>query len=1240
MPTRCQDCSTSFLLSNADVISGVACPECGGTRLERDQPSPTTSDGELRDMVDPGTNLDHGGNPLQEGIWAGVDGGWQPAFKRDESFASVRTAGMMDMLPHHSPPMHSVTATPNGPIHNGTMQPLFFLDAAINGLRVRDPQQWQEIYSRWGNPQSPEYQTPVQVSVHHPDHLPAAQQIVENAGGMMGQSKATMALAPAYKELGQAVMTGQRPDLAPPGLPGFVEHGNITSAVRHISQDDWGFDFNENEPAAQSHHFIIDNGNVYTHPENPTAHHDEIAAAHGLQGFPRGMSLGRYDDDGSTEFYQHESPHDVNQMAQMLGNHFGNQVMVDPNLKPTTNEERWFGEGANEQTLDRMQQKTRDNQLEDYQLDLQPGRRQEMQRAIKERGKPFGYYDNPYINRGGSFRHALSQEPYMPWTHESGDRFAFLPLLAEGAEALGGRFLLGQAAGGLLRGAFHGFGNNQPEQPVNQDAYQGPPNIARTADMETPLSVPEMHDNPDGDTQQFNDGDLAPSFQNPGLQDSGASGEDGVRNDLGLRLDDNTLTDVQNNLPKLLEYYHSDKSGLQDPLLRALHEKIEQAQPGYLGRIPEDNTHVDQLLGQLRHGTSASVRQALTPMMGPSLPPNAMGQTPFQTQGELPGNMPSQGKCANCGGTLNADGTCPQCGFNNQGQVPGQGGNLNTQMGMGNQPGVQPWRSAAEQYPSNDLQGMQASPCPSCKGVVGNNYCPRCHGSGYLRFGEGSNSPENIEGWPNSYKQWGPGEKTLVDMENAGKLPANNYQGKVAADHQGPITDEQKSAVAQLLIQQGRAEEIPTMLTHPDQYIDLLQQVTQQTDTVPPSVDPNEQPPPMPMPQGPNPNMPMPGMSAPGQGGPMMSHVAADSYTPRCPKCNSATTGLIDEDGNCRCHSCNNIFKRDVVKDNITSRVWKVAFDPGQMGQEKHHHPQNPDALPAADQDVPEENLADTSMTWQDTSGQPLEVGGEYEMHSSQWAIPDVVRIETVKPDGLTISEVGQYDPANADPTQPQVSPIHDLSKEEAEVQGLTFVPTSGGEDESAVGSGGNNIQDGPGQTQNTQPVHTPDFNPGIRSHVENLCPACNYSHFASMMTSPVSTQNECYRCGNIWNNYDVQDDITDNEDSRVWLNESEDLFVPDARAMAMASSGKSRNVRDIAERDSKLQRTKQILNANSKTAGKKFTLKEQRDFIDEEGIARNSDRLDLDGTHYVSNPAHLIGARPDKVNENYIGFY
>jgi hypothetical protein len=49
----------------------------------------------------------------------------------------------------------------------------------------------------------------------------------------------------------------------------------------------------------------------------------------------------------------------------------------------------------------------------------------------------------------------------------------------------------------------------------------------------------------------------------------------GVAQRLEFRHDDPTLDEIHHLLPKLLEYYHKPESGLNDPILRALHEKID-----------------------------------------------------------------------------------------------------------------------------------------------------------------------------------------------------------------------------------------------------------------------------------------------------------------------------------------------------------------------------------------------------------------------------------------------------------------------------------------------------------------------------------------------------------------------------------------------------------------------------------------------------------------------------------------
>ncbi len=68
-----------------------------------------------------------------------------------------------------------------------------------------------------------------------------------------------------------------------------------------------------------------------------------------------------------------------------------------------------------------------------------------------------------------------------------------------------------------------------------------------------------------------------------------------------------------------------------------------------------------------------------------------------------------------------------------------------------------------------------------------------------------------------------------------------------------------------------------------------------------------------------------------------------------------------------------------------------------------------------------------------------------------------------------------------------------------------------------------------------------------------------------------------------------------------------------------MSATTGSRSVGAIAQRDNRLQLIKEKLdhNAQERTAGKKFSPREQREFIEEEGTARNADKLELGGTHY-----------------------
>lgn len=932
MPVRCQDCNSHFLLDAGTVARGVSCPDCGGSKLERDQPSPTHSDGELRNMVDPATQLDQGGNPLQEGVWAGVDGGWQPAYRRDETLAK--------------------TARPQG----------------------------KET-----------------VSSHDP------------------------------------------------------------------------------------------------------------------------------------QFY-------------------------------------------------------------------------------------------------------IPMEPYMPWTHEvpkegsAKESFAFLAPLA----LAGGRMLLGRALPALMGMAVRGLGNHAqaPQQePMGADPARATQMIASehtavgvNAPVETPGSIPDMvedHDPEAVDQQEFNDQDMNPAFNNPNLDDADAGlsqsmGEDGMHQKIEFRHDGDGVGHAEMLLPLILEYINSDKSALENPQLKALHDQLESEIPDYLNHADENDPSVQELLEALKRpheGRTAAPVYMTTPMnpnqmqMGPqqmSMP--GTHQNPIQ-----PGGMSVQGRCANCGSVTNADGSCPQCG---------------------------------------------ASP--------------------------GANQQGNLE------QPGQPGQK----LQTPGIMPSP--YAKTAADHQGPITPQQKEVFAEYLIQQGRQDEVAAMMANPSIYADewatFLNRQTQ-----PPEVDPAEQAPQPAMDPSQMGQMPVPGMQMPqptasatdpnarvlevigeleAQGytpeqafqmasqqvreefgmnrpvgpkpfGPFRSKTADAQSMRRCPKCQSATTSPLNEEGQMRCHRCGNVYDTGAVKEKI-SRNWKVV-----SFQDTLNDAPNPVAAPAADATAPgdREQQADSTLTWQDNSGQPLQVGQIYEMHNPGYPIPDVVKIQAVKPDSITVTMEGEYN-APSDPTDANgPNYTHEIDRSELETEGLTFNPVQTGEGEMEQ-SQDQAQQDGVGQTVNTEPVEQPhdDFPVHAKTVPTDHCPKCQYTHVTSNYISPEAVQYECFRCSNRWV---VADEDKGSEslspESRTWLNEdsgSHNEIGFDPRALAMASAGGSRNIRDIASRDPRNALVSERLNAAKaeRTAGAKYSPREQRQFIDEDGLARNADLLNLEGTHYVASGFDNSKAHPDRVNDNYLG--
>ena len=758
------------------------------------------------------------------------------------------------------------------------------------------------------------------------------------------------------------------------------------------------------------------------------------------------------------------------------------------------------------------------------------------------------------------------------------------------AKAEGISSLVGQGAGaaekalGMGGGGEAGGGGAGYSGPLQQFTHVLAAFVE--SDYETPASNPDVgvkHDDPeDVDQKEFNDQDKSPENpMNPNLQDSGASGEDEVRKEMGkpsqgqFSPESPSIQRMEMLMPLIEKYYHSDESGANDPMLQGLHEMLDAENPGYLTRADEDSAdrfmqnrkkpeHVhagtthEAIMPPMQQGNLQAQQQALDPTaLNPSMQPQP-GAPSSQTP---PGGGAQQGHCSHCGGVTQADGSCPQCG---------------------------------------------AAATPSAQPLPG--------------------GPSQV-----------PHPQTFAHLDLLSTFIDS-------ANHQGPVTPEQIAAVQQFLIQQGRVDEVPNVPLDPGnpEYAKILAEV-QGNPNVPPPVTPEEQTqPPPPQPSAPG-GMPVPGM-APGEAGgqpmqPMSSFLpdftAADNIAPRCPKCGSATTGLVgDQDHHAKCHSCQNVWKlNDVLSDENygQSTISKVALRDERQHGGQGNDQANPIGVPAGQQEAPmnQGGDEDSSLTWKDTAGAPLRSGQTYQMVNPSFALPDLIRVERVKPDGIDVTLLGTYanDPGQQNPNM--LTSSTPISKEDAELQKLTFEPVEQSADdrnnEPPPGSAAPGHEQVPpsGQTTDEQAASTPEMS--AQSSVENDCPRCGHREFTSAMITPEATEHNCFFCGNDWVTEEKPLEHAAGIDLS-WLNEDDDEEdLSPRRAGMMQQSAQSRSIADIAERDTRLRAVREYLDhegteRKQRVSGKHFTPREQRELIDEGGEARNRDMLDLDGTHYKSS--------------------
>ena len=287
----------------------------------------------------------------------------------------------------------------------------------------------------------------------------------------------------------------------------------------------------------------------------------------------------------------------------------------------------------------------------------------------------------------------------------------------------------------------------------------------------------------------------------------------------------------------------------------------------------------------------------------------------------------------------------------------------------------------------------------------------------------------------------------------------------------------------------------------------------------------------------------------------------------------------------------------------------------------------------------------DSSLTWQDTAGAPLKAGQTYQMINPSYSLPDLVRVERVKPDGLDVTLLGTFanDPSQHDPgTLTSSTPI---SKEDADLQQLSFEPVQQTADdrnnEPPPGSAApGNAQVPPsGQTTDEQAASEPQMATHSKVEHDPDCPRCGHMEYTSSMITPEATEHNCFRCGHDWVTEEAPMEYEAGVDlSYIMEDEDAEDFTQRSRDMQRAGQ-QSRSLAEVAEKDDRLRATREYLSREGaarqeRLAGKHFTPREQRELIDEDGFARNSDMLDLEGTHYKVRDDYESKTNPERVRD------
>lgn len=518
-----------------------------------------------------------------------------------------------------------------------------------------------------------------------------------------------------------------------------------------------------------------------------------------------------------------------------------------------------------------------------------------------------------------------------------------------------------------------------------------------------------------------------------------------------------------------------------------------------------------------------------------------------------------------------------------------------------------PTPTPAASAPSQNVNGK----CPKCNNTMGPDMiCQQCS--------------------PDSSRAFAPSVRPSITQD-----PQLNTTGsRVASDHQGPHTDEQQSAVAELLIQQGREDEIPLMIANPYQYDKELSEVQNQNPML--GEDPEDAAqPPMEQP-APNQGMPpgVPPMGAPTPGDlnpagpgamqpPVMASVfgsmlnaafkyGADNVAGTCPKCDSHTTKMVQQDGLSRCHTCNHEWQDDTFQksDGDSSNSSTTSSFYQSLNIDELGSPEPTSHIDSfSEPEVEEFEIDDSSHTWTDESGKPLQEGKEYEIYANDYDIPDVGRVNEVKPDSIT------YTIESDGGLQTTI----EIDRKEADLNGYRFSPSNAEPKENPPG-----IE----ENMDSKPVPVPGENTDLSTPHIQIGSSVKESDYRDDPAYPgdeyfdsMEDQSGLIDAGKSWL-LDLDGPFLFREfeglDWEDYAAEIESLSPEQIENAINAHwDGGWENFKEMYY-DQMLGNYETQREANTKIAGKHYTPMEQRELIDEYGEARNADKLNLEGTHYA----------------------